>query len=90
MNKSLRQQLEKTIQIAQAMLDGKAFHVSNSEIDCVPVPVMTQTAAKKQGLVLKRGARRVGTWGVRVAYGIASVKGDLYLASSFKPQEERP
>lgn len=46
MNKQLRQRLEKTIQIAQSMLKEEEFHVSNSEIDCVPVPVTTKTAAK--------------------------------------------
>lgn len=87
MNQKLRQRLEKTIHIAQTMLDGESFHVSNSDIDCVPVPVMTRTAAAKKGLVLKRGAKRVGTWGVRVGYGAADAKGDLYLETSFKHKD---
>jgi len=86
MNKQLRQRLEKTIQIAQSMLDGEVFHVTNSEINSVPVPVLTKTAAKKQGLILKRGAKRVGTWEfVRATSGRGH--GDLYLESSFIKKE---
>lgn len=87
MNQQLRQQLEKTIQIAQSLLDGEEFYVYGVEFKCVPVPVMTKTAAAKKGLVLKRGAKRVGIWGVRVAAGAADVQGDLYLETSFKRKE---
>ncbi|SIQ14550.1 hypothetical protein [Marinobacterium stanieri] len=83
MNKQLRQRLEKTIQIAQSMLKEEEFHVSNSEIDCVPVPVTTKTAAKTKRWVLKRGAKRVGTWTFQIATG-GKAHGDLYLETSFK------
>lgn len=86
MNKKLRHQLETTIRVAQCMLNGEEFQISNSEIEGVPVPVTTKTEAKTRGLVLKRGAKRVGTWSFQLASG-GRGRGDLYLETSFKPEE---
>lgn len=83
MNQRLKRKLEKTIYIAQCMLDGKVFCVSDSEIDLVPVPVMTKSKAKKRGLVLKRGAKPVGSWGWQIPNG-GRAYGELYLADRFK------
>lgn len=85
MNKKLKHHLETAIRCAEAMLAEEPFHVTSSEINAVPVAVMTKTAAKKQGLVLKRGAKPVGTWEFRIATG-GWGRGDLYLAESFKPK----
>lgn len=87
MNQKLRQQLETTIRFAECLLSGQQFHVYNSEIDQIPVPVMTKTAAAKKGLVLKRGAKRVAIWDFQIGGTSARGGGDLYLASSFKPKE---
>ncbi|WP_010322991.1 hypothetical protein [Marinobacterium stanieri] len=86
MNQKLRHQLETTIRVAQCLLNGEQFHVSDSEIECIPVPVTTKTMAKTKGLVLKRGAKRVGTWSFQLATG-GKGRGDLYLETSFKPKE---
>lgn len=88
MNKKLKHHLEKTIYISQCLLEGKLFRVSNSEIDCVPVPVMTLRKAKQNGLELKRGAKKVGEWGFTLAHTNGSGVGYLYLASSFKKKEQ--
>lgn len=84
MNQKTKSNLTKVIYIAQCLLDGKVFHVLNSDIDLVPLKVMTKTASKKKGLVLKRGAKKVGTWDFQLGSGSARAGGDLYLASSFK------
>lgn len=83
MNQKLKKHLEKTIYISQCILEGKVFHIDDSEIDSVPVAVMTKTAAKKKGLVLKRGAKPVGHWGWQLPVG-GRAHGDLYLAERFK------
>jgi hypothetical protein len=87
MDQKTKQYLETKIRICQCLLDGRIFHVKNSEIDCVPVEVMTKTAAKKKGLVLKRGAKKVGTWDFQLGANSARACGDLYLAKSFKKAE---
>lgn len=87
MDAKTKRYLELKIEICQKLLAGKIFHVKNSEIDCVPVKVMTITAAKKQGLVLKRGAKKVGTWNFQIGATSARATGDLYLAKSFKKPE---
>ncbi|MEN3159571.1 hypothetical protein ABC502_14420 [Alkalimonas sp. NCh-2] len=84
MDQKTKNYLELKIKICQALLNGVVFHVRNSEIDCVPVPVMTKTAAKKNGLVLKRGAKKVGTWDFQIGATSARGGGDLYLTKSFK------
>lgn len=84
MDAKTKQFLKLKMHICQCLIDGKTFHIRNSEIDCVPVPVMTKTAAKKQGLVLKRGAKKVGTWDFQIGATSARAGGDLYLAKSFK------
>lgn len=87
MNQKLRHQLETTIRFAECLLADKLFHVHNSEINLMPVTVMTKTAAAKKGLVLKRGAKRVAIWNFQIGGTSARGGGDLYLASSFKPKE---
>jgi len=86
MNQKLKRHLEKSIYISQCMLEGRPFHISDSEIDFVPVPVMTRTNAKKRGLVLKRGAKPVGHWSWQLPVG-GRAHGDLYLAKRFKKAE---
>jgi hypothetical protein len=88
MNQKLKKRLQKTIEISQCLLEGKVFCVSDSEIDYVPVPVMTRTAAKKRGLVLKRGAKPVGSWGWQIPTG-GRANGDLYLSERFKKAKEQ-
>lgn len=87
MDHKTKQYLETKIRICQCLLEGRIFHVKNSEIDCVPVEVMTKTAAKKKGLILKRGAKKVGTWDLQVGATSVRAGGDLYLAKSFKKAE---
>lgn len=87
MDAKTKRYLKLKIEICQKLLAGELFHVDNSDIDCVPVKVMTKTAAKKQGLVLKRGAKRVGTWNFQIGQTSARANGDLYLAKSFKKAE---
>ncbi len=84
MNKKLKRHLEETIRISQKMLKGELFHVVNSEIDCCPVGVSTKTAMKKKGYILKRGAKKVGTWSFNLCTANGTGGGDLYLISSFK------
>lgn len=84
MDAKTKQFLELKIRICQCLLVGQTFHIRNSEIECVPVPVMTKTAAKKLGLELKRGAKKVGTWDFQIGATSARGGGDLYLAKSFK------
>lgn len=90
MNRKTSYNLRKMIEIAQCLLEGKVFHVLNSEVDLVPIPVMTKTAAKKKGLVLKRGAKPVGTWNFQIGSTSARANGDLFLASSFKAKPSEP
>tara|TARA_Y100000034_G_C6772145_1_gene344506 strand:- start:324 stop:590 length:267 start_codon:yes stop_codon:yes gene_type:complete len=87
MNKKLKAYLEKKIEISQKLLEGKMFYVRDSQIDCVPVPVMTVTAAKKKGLVLKRGAKMVGEWRFTLSRANGTGYGNLFLSSSFKKKE---
>lgn len=87
MNKKLKAYLEKKIEISQRLLEGKMFYVHDSQIDCVPVPVMTVTAAKKKGLVLKRGAKMVGEWRFTLSRANGTGYGNLFLSSSFKKKE---
>lgn len=84
MDAKTKQYLEMQIRICQCLLAGQTFHVRNSEIECVPVKVLTKTAAQKKGLVLKRGAKKVGTWDFQIGATSARGGGDLYLAKSFK------
>lgn len=83
MNQKMKKRLEKTIEIANCLLIGKHFHCADSEIQCVPVSVMTKTEAKKHGLVLKQGANPVGSMSFQLPVG-GRAHGDLYLRERFK------
>lgn len=85
MNKVLEQNLEKTMNICIDIMLGIEFHCTAAELKCIPsyLGVKTYTAAKKQGLELKRGAKRIGTMEWQIPTG-GKACGDLYLGSSFK------
>lgn len=90
MNKKLYADLNKTMEICIDIMQGREFHCIEAEMKCIPfyLSVMTKTAAKKKGLVLKRGAKRIGTMEWQIPTG-GKAHGDLYLGSSFKLVEKR-
>lgn len=85
MDKKTKTELSKTIQICEAIIQGKTFHVTAAELRCIPgyLSVTTITAAKKQNLVLKRGAKPIGTMEWQIPTG-GTAYGDLYLGARFK------
>jgi hypothetical protein len=89
MNKKLHADLNKTMDICCDIIQGREFHCTEAEMKCIPFYLfaMTKTAAKKKGLVLKRGAKRIGTMQWQIPTG-GKAYGDLYLGSSFKPVEK--
>ncbi|NIB44789.1 hypothetical protein HBA55_34735 [Pseudomaricurvus alkylphenolicus] len=89
MDKRTREKLEKTMEICQCLLNGEEFSVSNSEIDLVPkfLNAKSPTAAKQQGLVLKRAAKPIGKLSWHLSGG-GNAYGQLYLGKSFKRKEK--
>lgn len=87
MDKLLKLKLETTILYCQSILDGEAIHARAGQLDCIPkyLDVKTPTAAKRAGLVLKRGAKPVGTMEWKIPSG-GYGDGKLYLGSKFKPK----
>ena len=89
MNKKTRGELERSAEIIRSMAAGKMVNLTISDLKLIPAYfcVMSPTAAKRKGLVLKRNAKRVGTieWKIPGAgYG----HGELYLGCSFKLKNE--
>lgn len=85
MNKKLKQDLEKTVEICNSIANGEMFHCTMAELKCVPhfLFVKTKTEAKRQGLELKKGAKPVGSMEWQIPTG-GKAYGDLYLGASFK------
>ncbi|WP_010365119.1 hypothetical protein [Pseudoalteromonas citrea] len=86
MNQKLKAELELKIYVCQCLIDGKKFHIDDSQRQKLPVECMTKTEAKKKGFVLKRGAKPVGEWGFQIVTGGRGY-GVLYLSSSFKVEK---
>lgn len=85
MDKRTKEKLLLTISICQDLIEGRIFHVENSEIDCIPhyLAAKSPTAAKKQGLILKQRAKPIGTLSFNGA-SRGRICGKLYLGKSFK------
>lgn len=87
-DKKTKEKLEKTIEICQALIDGKKIELRDGEIDCIPryLNVKSPTAAKKDGLVLKRGAMPIGEYSWQLPAG-GRAYGKLYLGARFKQKD---
>ena len=85
MDKKTIEDLKKTITICEAIINEKSFHVTAAQLKCIPsyLQVTTITAAKKKGLVLKRGAKPIGTMEWQIPTG-GTAFGDLYIGARFK------
>lgn len=85
MDKPTKEKLLTTISICQDLINGREFHVSDSEIDCIPhyLNAKSPSAAKKQGLVLKQRAKPIATLSFNGA-SRGRIYGKLYLGKSFK------
>lgn len=90
MNKKLEADLTKTMEICIDIMLGHHFHCTQAEMKCIPsyLCVKTKTQAKKQGLELKRGAKRIGTMEWHIPSG-GKAYGDLYLGLSFKENQNK-
>ena len=88
MNKKLHADLTKTMEISIDIMQGLEFHCTLAEMKCIPhyLFAKTKNEAKKQGLELKQGAKRIGTMEWHIPSG-GKAYGDLYLGSKFKPVE---
>lgn len=84
-NKKDKARLEKTIEICQALLDGRVISLSDSELNCWPpqFPILSKSKAKKHGLVLKRGAKPVCEFIWQLTGG-GKATGKFYLLTSYK------
>ena len=89
MDAKLKEKLQITKYICECLLEGKKLHLINSDLSCAPayLGLTSKTAAAKQGMTLKRGAKPVGTWGFNLVGGSGRGGGDLYLGSKFKKAE---
>lgn len=85
MDKRTKEKLETTIRYCESILAGKPFHATAAQLDCIPsyLNAMTPTAAKKQGLVLKRGAKPIASMEWKIPAG-GYGHGQLYIGSRFK------
>lgn len=89
MNKKLNTDLLSTAELCTKIANGEPIAICKRELKYLPqyLDVKTKNAAKKHGLVLKRGAKPIGTCEWRLDVG-GYARGDLYLGSSFKSDKE--
>ncbi|SEQ48695.1 hypothetical protein SAMN03080615_01645 [Amphritea atlantica] len=88
MDKKTKEKLAKTIKICQALLNDEPLDLCDGEIDCIPryLDIKSPSSAKKQGLVLKRGAKPIGEYSWQLPAG-GRAYGKLYLGARFKSKE---
>ena len=89
MNKRLQKDLAETAHLCQSIARGIHIGLTKKDLKLLPsyLDVKTKTAAKKQGLTLKKGAKPIGTCSWRIAS--STQFGDLYLGSSFKEEKQK-
>jgi len=90
MDQITKSKLEKVIEICNGLINDEIVEIKNSEIELIPkfLDAKSVTSAKKEGLILKRGAKHFANYDWQLPNNKGRAYGKLYLGSKFKKKNK--